>query len=372
GLGNYWWGNDLTVTTGDLTGHWHHVAASYDGSTRILYLDGAEVGRDAPSLHAVPTADNLRLGLTGNSEYFSGSLDEVRVWSLARTPAQVQADMRAVPALPQTGLVAYFNLDQGTPGGNNSGQATVYDLASGVAGTLINVALSGSTSNWVESYAMVVPTTTATTSRTATSFMANWTAPAVGTVDNYVVEASTSSDFSTLVGGTPSTAPATNHLQTITGLTPSTTYYYRVRADKASVAGQGAYSNVSTVATPSDISTLNNLALSAGAIAPAFDAGTTGYTFTLPTGVNSTTVTPTAGGPNETIRVNGVVLASGKPSPILILNDATNLITVEVTAEDGTTKTTYTVTVTNNCPLQAVAKNVNVTLGADGKATVRY
>jgi hypothetical protein len=372
GLSNRWWGNDLVLTTADLTGRWHHVAASYDGTARVLYLDGVEIGRDAPGPHAVPTADNLRLGSTDTGEFFNGSLDEVRVWSLARTAAQVQADMRAVPTAPQAGLALYFNLDQGTPGGTNIGKTTVYDLANNVAGTVINSDLSGTTSNWVESYALVVPATTAATSRTATGFVANWTPSAVGTADSYVVEVATSNTFGTLVGSTPRTITAPALSLAITGLAPSTTYYYRVRADKASVTGQGAYSNVSTVATPSNISTLSNLVLSAGPIDPTFAPGTTAYTFTLPTGVNSTTVTPTAGEPNETIRVNGVTLASGKPSPILILNDATNLITVEVTAEDGTTKTTYTVTVTNNCPLQAVAKNVNVTLGADGKATVRY
>jgi len=45
GLVNYWWANDLQVTTSNLAdGRWHHVAATFDGTTRSLYLDGAVVG----------------------------------------------------------------------------------------------------------------------------------------------------------------------------------------------------------------------------------------------------------------------------------------------------------------------------------------
>jgi len=44
GLMNYWWGNDLVVSTPDLSKTWHHVAASFDGATRKIYLDGALMG----------------------------------------------------------------------------------------------------------------------------------------------------------------------------------------------------------------------------------------------------------------------------------------------------------------------------------------
>jgi hypothetical protein len=366
---NYWWANDLIVTVGDLTGRWHHVAATFNGTTRTLYLDGVAVGSDTPTGHAVPNANNLRIGSTNNGEYFDGGIDEVRVWSVARTATQVQADMLAPATVPTTNLVAYFNMDQGTPGGTNTGLSTGYDLANNYPGTLTNFALTGNTSNWVESYTMVVPTTTAATALTATGFTANWTPPAVGTVDNgYIVDVSTVANFSTVVGGSPFTASTTN--QAITGLTPSTTYYYRVRADKTSVTGQGDYSNVTMVTTPSNVATLSSLTLSSGALSPAFSAATTSYTLTVPAATTSTTVTPTVTQANATVTVNGTAVASGTASSnIALAPGATTTIPVVVTAQDGSTKT-YTVAVTRPCTLQAVAQNVSVALNVSGQATV--
>lgn len=40
---NYWWGNDLTATTANLAGAWHHVAATFNGLTRRIYVDGVSI-----------------------------------------------------------------------------------------------------------------------------------------------------------------------------------------------------------------------------------------------------------------------------------------------------------------------------------------
>jgi hypothetical protein len=89
GIHNYWWWNDLTVQTGDLTGDWHHVAATFDGATRIIYLDGVERGRDTPTGHNVPDANNLTVGKTSASEYFDGALDDVRVYPRALSAEEI-------------------------------------------------------------------------------------------------------------------------------------------------------------------------------------------------------------------------------------------------------------------------------------------
>ncbi|HTI69105.1 MAG TPA: LamG-like jellyroll fold domain-containing protein [Candidatus Limnocylindria bacterium] len=93
GLDHYWWDMDLLSQTTNLTGSWHHVAASFDGTTRITYLDGVAVGSDQPnSDHFVPSA-NLALGVTGFGEWFRGRIGEKRVWSVAVDQAALQAWM---------------------------------------------------------------------------------------------------------------------------------------------------------------------------------------------------------------------------------------------------------------------------------------
>ena len=73
-----------------------------------------------------------------------------------------------------------------------------------------------------------------------------------------------------------------------------------------------------------------------------FDSSTTTYTARV--AVTRKTVTPTVNdsGASYIIKLGGVTDSDGTVS----LEVGSNVITVEVTAEDGTTKRTYTVTVT--------------------------
>jgi hypothetical protein len=89
GLLNYWWGDDLVAGTADLRGAWHHVVATFDGSTRRLYLDGAQIAQDTPGTPAVMLTD-LRLGQTCCNELFAGALDEVAIYPRALDSSRVQ------------------------------------------------------------------------------------------------------------------------------------------------------------------------------------------------------------------------------------------------------------------------------------------
>jgi hypothetical protein len=73
---------------------WSHLAATYDGAMLRLYVNGAQVGTRAVTGGLVASAGVLRLG--GNSlwgEYFSGRIDEVRIYNRALTTNEIQTDM---------------------------------------------------------------------------------------------------------------------------------------------------------------------------------------------------------------------------------------------------------------------------------------
>lgn len=110
----------------------------------------------------------------------------------------------------------------------------------------------------------------------------------------------------------------------------------------------------------SNVATLRSFALSAGPLSPVFAAGATNYTLTVPNGVASTTVTPTLTNANGSVRVNGTLVGSGSASASIPLAVGANTITVEVTAEDGTTKRTYTVTVTRNASSNGFIKKMTL------------
>ena len=98
---------------------------------------------------------------------------------------------------------------------------------------------------------------------------------------------------------------------------------------------------------PSTDATLSGLDLS-GVDFGAFDSTTTGYTASVANGVDETTVTPTTNDDGATyeIKLGGVADADRTVS----LSVGANVITVEVTAEDGNTIKTYTITVTRDAP----------------------
>jgi hypothetical protein len=93
-------------------GEWHHVAYVYDGGVHHLYLDGAEVatGDYAPT-HRTPTSCWLG-SLDGSRELYRGKLDEVRVWTMARSAAQIQAEYGGSKVSSDPGLVAYWSFNE--------------------------------------------------------------------------------------------------------------------------------------------------------------------------------------------------------------------------------------------------------------------
>ena len=93
--------------------------------------------------------------------------------------------------------------------------------------------------------------------------------------------------------------------------------------------------------------TLSGLTLS-GIDFDTFDPAITGYTANVANDVAQTTVSPTANddGATYVIKLDGVSDADG----VIPLAVGGNVITVEVTAEDGNTAKTYTVTVTRAAP----------------------
>ena len=120
--------------------------------------------------------------------------------------------------------------------------------------------------------------------------------------------------------------------------------------------------------------TLSGLTLS-GIDFGAFDSASTGYAASVANDVTETTVTPTTNDDGATykVKLDGVTYADGTVS----LAVGSNVITVEVTAEDGNATQTYTVTVTRAAPPSTDATLSGLTLsgvdfGAFDPATTGY
>ncbi|MBN1205931.1 MAG: LamG domain-containing protein [Myxococcaceae bacterium] len=96
-------------------GQWVHLAGVYDGTHWRLYRNGEEVASRPDPVGVVsvnaPWAIGARGG--GTERFFHGDIAEVRLWSVARTPAQLREDMRRAPREDTEGLVGSWPLSEG-------------------------------------------------------------------------------------------------------------------------------------------------------------------------------------------------------------------------------------------------------------------
>ena len=95
----------LSGPTANPVNAWTYVALTYDGATVRLYINGTQVASRAAT-GAIQTT-NSPLWIGGNSpygEYFQGLIDEARVYNRALTQAEIQSDMNTsiVPTAPDT------------------------------------------------------------------------------------------------------------------------------------------------------------------------------------------------------------------------------------------------------------------------------
>jgi WD40 repeat protein/fibronectin type 3 domain-containing protein len=180
---------------------WSHLAASYDGTTLRLYVNGSLAGSQAVTGTLAATASPLRIG--GNAvwgEYFAGLIDEVRIYNRVLSAAEIQAD--STTPIGTSG-----------PGSDTTAPTVPGGLsATAASSSQINLTWTASTDN-------------------------------VG-VAGYRVERCQGAGCSNFTQVATPTATSYND----TGLTANTTYQYRVRAVDAA-GNLGGYSTVVSATT---------------------------------------------------------------------------------------------------------------------------
>jgi GH18 family chitinase len=168
---------------------WTHLAATYDGTTLRLYMNGTQVVSRSQTGSMQTSTNPLQVG--GDNafgQYFAGRIDEVRIYNRALTQAEIQSDMN----------------------------------------TLI-----GGTTSPPSAPTLSSPSNTATGVSTTPTL--SWNASSGAT--SYQLQVSTSSSFSTTVVN-QSGITSTSYTPSV--LTGNTTYYWRVSATNA--GGTSAYS----------------------------------------------------------------------------------------------------------------------------------
>ena len=112
--GRWWWGSGLTLRPDE----WSHVALTIDSTGATVYVNGIG-SKDATSL---PALDLSSLVFTlGTYHYwsdrnFSGSIDEVALYSRCLSAYDVRTSMHLTRRRGDEGLMAYYQFNEGTRG----------------------------------------------------------------------------------------------------------------------------------------------------------------------------------------------------------------------------------------------------------------
>ncbi len=126
---------------------WHHVAAVIDQGTITLYVDGVSVA--TASFQGAPAANDQTLTIGESTgfpgRYFDGIIDEVRIWSTARSATEIASNVSTTYTGNESGLAAYLPMNEGTG-------TVVNNLAnSSVTAMTVNM----DQTNWVEGFKIV-------------------------------------------------------------------------------------------------------------------------------------------------------------------------------------------------------------------------
>jgi hypothetical protein len=126
---------------------WHFVAATYNGSALLLYVDGALIS----SANATIAADSMTLFFgkkTNNTGFFNGKLDEVRLFDRQLSQTELLMFMNTTVSPGSEGLKAYWKFDEGVGSkafGQSAARQKVYLCGaswSGDRASLVNAALT--------------------------------------------------------------------------------------------------------------------------------------------------------------------------------------------------------------------------------------
>jgi hypothetical protein len=142
-----------TVTSGTTVtnGVWYHICGTYDGTTMRLYVNGVSVGTLARSGVITSSTGIFTIACdatsaTARAEYFTGSIEEVRLYSRTLSASEVQTIYACKgTSVIRNSMVVNYNLDELRNGTSVAASATIYDTGplkingvNGVAGAIFS------------------------------------------------------------------------------------------------------------------------------------------------------------------------------------------------------------------------------------------
>jgi len=127
-------------------GTWYHIAGVFDGSTSKIYINGVlqnEIDIDGDHRNASGTSLYFGDNPTWTGRNFEGTVDEIRIWRIARTAEEIADNFTTTLVGDEAGLVGYWNMNEGE--GSTVSDIGPYDNH----GTMLNM---DTTVVWVDGF----------------------------------------------------------------------------------------------------------------------------------------------------------------------------------------------------------------------------
>ncbi|MBJ13111.1 MAG: hypothetical protein CMG62_08580 [Candidatus Marinimicrobia bacterium] len=147
GYSMFWYGNNIRIelqnssqktisdNSAPSTGSWNHIAFTWETNSNIIktYINGNQ--RPSTKTFNGPIgqpSENLNIARKEqNGYYFNGRIDDITIWNIAKTQAEIQSYMNSNPNGSESGLVGFWDLDE------NSGSSIIDNSNNTNNGTII-------------------------------------------------------------------------------------------------------------------------------------------------------------------------------------------------------------------------------------------
>ncbi len=167
-------GGGLNGSANIANNFWHHITVVYDAAASSnkykLYVDGVldvqgdiAIALNTPATSANPLTIGIRTDLNSSTDLFGG-LDDVRIWSVPLSAAEIAANYNQELCGTPAGLAAYFKMDEGIATSNNTAITSLIDEVNPTNSNPISgFTMTGNSSNYTTHILNIVNNTSTQT-----------------------------------------------------------------------------------------------------------------------------------------------------------------------------------------------------------------
>ena len=328
--------NALTVSGGSFMSDGFFIGANADADLHRIVIDQSSVTINAQSFK-VPSSTSYGSNLGIQLELLSAAGNLI-----AAAAAQGQSTaIISTTVVPGTYYIRVSGTGNGTPLASTPSGFTSY-------ASMGAYKLYGSVGSGGGNFSPIVSSTNATSTTVNATLTAtvNPRGLSTGVYFQYGTSPTFGLNSATQSAGSSSSNTVVSII--ISGLFPSTTYYYRTVAQNSSGISYGDTQSFSTI---SNSTGLQSLTLSSGVLSPTFSSATRNYTVSVPFETTSLVANWTTTHASAIAQVrfntgNFTSAPSGTNSGNFALSLGNNTVTIKVKAQDGTTTGNHTIKVT--------------------------